>query len=245
MPVPGLTAKNKRALRQFDDRAVLQRLHDFPRQLWAEVKRDPNPDHRTLVKAQAALAIGILFYMLRLRNLAVLAFNVHLFMHESPDAISSLEVDPSEVKNRVVIAYDIPSHLAEMLLEYRNRIAPRIIGYRPEKLFVNVDGTPKTKWTVAWTVRTYLKKRTGIALSCHQFRHLSAKILLDRDSGNFKTVSELLCHASLNGTVTAYAGIDSRRAGRHHQRLIEDVLAAEKSIGRRRNSRRSDDLSKR
>ena len=63
MPVSGLTAKNKRALRQFDDPAVLQRLYNFPSRLWAEVKRDAKPNVLTLVKAQAALAVAILCYM--------------------------------------------------------------------------------------------------------------------------------------------------------------------------------------
>ena len=102
MPVPGLTAKNKRALRQFDDPAVLQRLYDFPRRLWAEVKRDARPNFRTLVKVQAALAVAILSYMpLRLQNLATLTFDVHLFMREGPrTTFSSLELPASEVKNR-------------------------------------------------------------------------------------------------------------------------------------------------
>ena len=132
------------------------------------------------------------------------------------------------MKNRVEIGYDIPAHLAEMLIEYRNRLAPKIIGHRPDKLFVNVDGTLKTQWTVAWTVRTYLRKRAGITLSCHQFRHLTAKMLLDDVPTSFKTVSDVLGHAS-DRTVRAYAGIDTRRAGRYHQRLIEEILANEGS----------------
>ena len=47
MPVSGLTDKNKRFLRQFDDPAVMQRLFNLPDRLWAEVKREekPNPGH--------------------------------------------------------------------------------------------------------------------------------------------------------------------------------------------------------
>ena len=100
-PLPGLTAKNKRVLRQFDDPAVLQGLYGLPNRLWAEVKREAKPDFRTLVKAQAALAVAILSYMpIRLKNLTALAFDVHLFLREGRDAISSLELPPSEVKNR-------------------------------------------------------------------------------------------------------------------------------------------------
>ena len=64
-------------------------------------------------------------------------------------------------------------------------------------------------------------------LSSHQFRHLSAKVVLDAEPGNFETVRQLLGHKSLRTTVGAYAGIDSRRAGRHHQRLVDEALAAE------------------
>jgi integrase len=233
MPMAGLTDKNKGALRQFDDPAILRRLFNFPNRLWAEVKRDAKPNFRTLVKAQAALAVSILCYMpLRLQNLAALTFDQHVFLREAPGAISSLELSAGEVKNRRELAFDVPPEVAKMLIEYRNRIAPKIIGKRPNRLFVKADGTPKNQWSVAWLIRTYLKRRAGIMLSSHQFRHLSAKVVLDSEPGNFETVKQVLGHASLKTTVNAYAGIDSRRAARHHQRLIEEALATEKPMRR-------------
>ena len=233
MPVPGLTDKNKRRLRQFDDPAILQRLFNFPRRLWDEIKRDAEPNVQTLVKAQAALAVAILSYMpIRLQNLATLTFDVDLFLREGPRATSCLELSASKVKNRTELAFDIPPEVAKMLIEYRNRIAPKVIGHRPDRLFVKADGTPKNQWSVAWLIRTYLKKRVGIELSSHQFRHLSAKVLLDAQPGNFETVRQLLGHKSLTTTVGAYAGIDSRRAGRHHQHLVEEALAANNPMRR-------------
>jgi integrase len=226
MPMSGLTDKNKRRLRQFDDPAILQRLFNFPRRLWDEVKRDAKPNAQTLVRAQAALAVAILSYIpIRLQNLATLSFDVDLFLREGARATSSLELSASKVKNRTELAFDIPPEVARMLIEYRNRIAPKVIGHRPDRLFVKADGTVKSQWAVAWLIRTYLKKRAGIELSSHQFRHLSAKVLLDAQPGNFETVRQLLGHKSLSTTVGAYAGIDSRRAGRHHQRLVEEALA--------------------
>jgi integrase len=224
-PMPGLTAKNRRVLRQFDDPVLLLRLYEFPNRIWAEVKRDPKPDFRTLVKAQAALAVAILSYMpIRLKNLTALAFDVHLFLREGPRATSSLELPPSEVKNRKGIAFDVPPRVARMLIEYRNHVAPKVIGYRPDRLFVNADGSAKTQWTVAWTIRIYLR-RAGIVLSPHQFRHVSAKLTLDAYPGQFQTLAQLLGDTE-PAVVNAYAGIDSRRAGRHHQRLVEEALAA-------------------
>ena len=100
-PVMGLTDKNKRFLRQFDDPKALLRLVQLPEQLWAEVKRDSKPNFRTLAKAQAALAIAILTYMpLRVQNLSDLAFDTHLFLRAGTGAISTLELSNGEVKNK-------------------------------------------------------------------------------------------------------------------------------------------------
>jgi integrase len=136
-----------------------------------------------------------------------------------------LELSNGEVKNKTELAFDIPPQVAKMLIEYRERIAPKIIGHRPTRLFVNVDGTPKSEKTVSWLISAYSKRRTGIVLTPHQFRHLSAKVLLDAQPGGFECVRQLLGHKRSETTVNAYAGIDSRRAGRHHQRLIENAIA--------------------
>ncbi len=50
VPLKGLTDKNKRFLRQFDDPNALRRLVQLPEQLWAEVKRESSPSYRTLGK---------------------------------------------------------------------------------------------------------------------------------------------------------------------------------------------------
>jgi integrase len=235
MPAAGLTSKNKASLRQFDDPAVLQRLIDLPNRLWAEVKREANPNFRTLAEAQVALGVAILSYMpLRAENLTALAFGVHLFMGEGARATSSLEVPAGEMKNDTELAFDIPPQVAKMLIEYRDRIAPKVIGHRPERVFVNADGSPKSQATVAWLVKTYLERRAGILLTPHQFRHLSAKVMLDAEPGSFETLRQMLGHKNLKTTTNFYAGIDSRRAARHHQRLIERALDAQKPTVRRK-----------
>lgn len=233
MPMSGLTEKNKRALRQFDDPAVLRRLYELPNRLWAEVKRDAKPNFLTLAKAQAALAVGMLCFMpIRLQNLATLTFDLHLFMQEGPNATSSLELSAGEVKNGMPLAYDIHPVVAKMLIEYRNRIAPKIIGRRPDRVFVKADGTPKNQSSVAWLIRKYLKRRAGIVLSPHQFRHVATKLVLDAEPGNYETPRQFLGHKSIRTTVDAYAGFDSRRAALHHQHLVEQALAAEKPTRR-------------
>jgi site-specific recombinase XerD len=114
-----------------------------------------------------------------------------------------------------------------MLLEYRDRIAPKIIGQRPLRLFVKVDGRPKSQKMVAVLVKSYAWRRAGVVLTPHQYRHLNAKIVLKAHPGAFETVKQLLGHKSLKTTLI-YAGIDRRRAGLHQQKLIEDAIATTK-----------------
>jgi integrase len=229
-PLQGLTDKNKRCLRQFDDPSNLRRLVQLPEQLWAEVKRERSPSYRTLAKAQAALAIAILTYMpIRLQNLLNLEFDTHLFIRTGRGAKSTLELSSAEVKNHIDLAFEIPPQVVKMLVEYRDRVMPKIIGEIPTRLFVNVDGTPKEEKGFGALITNYARRRAGITLTPHQTRHLSAKVLLDDQPGGFEIVRQLLGHKNLHHTVSSYAGIDSRRAGQHHQRLIEEALSAQSS----------------
>src|SRR5262249_46327676 len=160
----------------FDDPQCLKRIRILPEQLWQEVKRDANPNFRTLAKAQAALAIAILTFMpIRPENLNELEFDTHLFVRDGRGATSTLELNAAEVKNAQELAFDIPPHIVKMLVEYRARIALSVIGHRPTRVFVKADGTPKSQSMVAVLITSYARKRAGIVLTPHQFRHLGAK----------------------------------------------------------------------
>lgn len=89
---------------------------------------------------------------------------------------------------------------------------------------------------VAVLIQTYLRKRAGIEITPHQFRHLAAKNILDAEPGAFEIARQLLGHKNLKTTVDSYTGIDSRRAGRHHQHLIDAALAEKGPRSRRRKS---------
>ena len=115
-----------------------------------------------------------------------------------------------------------------MLVEYRDRLVPRVFGRRFDVLFIKQDGTQKNQWSVARLIRQTIKKRAGLRLSTHQFRHLAALVGLDAEPGNFEGIKQLLGHKSIRTTVDFYAGINTRRAARHHQRLIDQALYGEK-----------------
>lgn len=235
----GMTEKNKRAIRQFDDAAVVGRLLELPDRLWREVKRDANPSFRTLARAQAAIAIRTLTYIpLRSENLHELVFDKHIFLRDGKRASSTLEVGSEEVKNgETGLAFDLPTPLSTMLIEYRERIAPKVIGRRPDRVFVGANGAPKVQATVAYLIQTYLRKKAGIVLTPHQFRHLAAKIILRTNPGAYETVRQLLGHKNLRTTTWFYAGEDTRAAGLHHQRLVEAAVARDQPRTSRRISK--------
>ena len=233
MPRADLTVKNKRFLRQFDDPLVLQRLRAVPLKLWTQMRRDVSPNFRTLAIAQAAIAVEILIYLpIRMQNLVSLTFDVHLFLHEGPGAVSTLDISAGEVKNKRPIEFDIPPHIVRMLIEYRDHVAPKIIGRKPDRLFINPDGTPKGSQTLSFLIRRMVRKHAGVELSPHQLRHLAAKILLDDSPGAFELIKQLLGHQSLKTTVNFYAGIDTRRAARHHHRLLQQGAEEIRPLGR-------------
>ena len=241
LPTPraDLTPKNKRFLRQFDDPLVLQRLRALPAKLWSKVRRDDTPNFRTLALAQAALAVEILFYLpIRMQNLIRLTFGVHLFLQDGPGAISTLDIPAHEVKNKRAIEFDIPPHIARMLIEYRDQLVPKIIGRKPDHLFVNPDGTLKHSQTLSHLIVRIVRKYAGVELSPHQFRHLAAKIILDDLPGAFELVKQLLGHENLKTTTNAYAGIDTRRAARHHHRLLQRETEQKVTTPLRRSARK-------
>jgi site-specific recombinase XerD len=73
-------------------------------------------------------------------------------------------------------------------------------GHRPERVFVNADGTAKSQATVAWLIKTYFARRAGIVLTPHQFRHVSARVMLDAAPGSFEIVKQLLGHRNIKTT---------------------------------------------
>jgi len=240
MQPKGMTDKNKKAVRQFDDAAVVERLLALPDQFWREVKRDQNPSFRTLARAQAALAIRILTYIpLRSENLHELVFDKHIFLRDGKRANSTLEVGSDEVKNgETGLAFDLPVQLAKLLIEYRERIAQSVIGRRPDRVFVKADGSPKGQAMIAVLIKNYLRKYAGIEMTPHQFRHLAAKIILRTNPGAHETVRQLLGHKNLRTTTWFYSGEDTKAAGLHHQRMVEEAASRDVSRSRAKNSRR-------
>ena len=218
-----MTERNRKKLRAFDDPRVLGRLLGLPDELWRDVEGETNPTRSTLAKAQAAIGIKVLtLYALRLKNLSALSFEAHINLRTEKGATSTLEIPAEEVKGHKHLGFDLRPDLVAMLVYYRDYLVPQIAGRRPTDLFVNVDGISVKGFAgVRYLIQSHLK-RAGIDLNPHAFRHLAGKLILDEQPGAHELVKQLLGHNDIKTTVKFYTGIDTQRAGRFHQHLLDE-----------------------
>lgn len=223
-PTFGMTRKNKLLVTQFDDSVLKERLLTAPDRIWADAQSDSRRGRLRLAQAQAALAISILTYHpVRLGNLAGLRFDEHL--HLNAQGVSTLSLSSEETKTGAAVDYEIPPVLADRLIQYREVIAPAILGFRPQHLFSNAEDKVKDKASTRYLVMRYVKLYVGVHLNPHAFRHLAAKFILDNNPGAHVVVQHLLGHKKLATTASFYAGVDTVRAGRHHQTLLDGAMA--------------------
>lgn len=225
VPAPNLemTRKNKLLVMRFDDPDLKKRFLTAPDRMWLDVRNSQRRNRWRLAEAQAALGIEMLMFVpVRLKNLTALAFDQHLFLRD--EGTSTLMLSADETKTGESLEFDLPPQLAARMIEYRDVIAPAVLGHKPKHLFANGDGSVKGFATVRYLVERYFKQYVGMHMNPHAFRHLAAKTILDSSPGGHVVVQHLLGHKKLETTATFYAGLDTRRAGRHHNALLAKAL---------------------
>jgi integrase len=234
----GLTEKNKALLRKFDDPRLVTSLLELPDRLWRNARRDAALLKRWFVDLQTALAIDILLHTApRIENLAALKFDEHLHWPQGRGKPALFVIRMEETKNESALEFELPTGLSDRLYAFRNEIAPTVIGRRPDALFVSRKGRPRTLRTVAIAIERSVLRHIGLKLTCHQFRHIAAKIVLDANPGAYELVRQLLGHKDMKTTTRFYAGIDTRRAGRAHAQLLARLREARLQRVRRRPNR--------
>ena len=227
-PSSGLTEKNRAMLRQFDDPATLGRLLALPAQLADEAVKRDNGNWRVAVKMQTALAIEILLMApMRIGNLIRLQLDAHLVRSGGRKGPVHIVFTAEEMKNAEPIEYELPRHLTEMLDLYLERFRPRLAGPGNCHLFPGQKWPMKTPGRLRQQLAETIRRRTGIVITAHQFRHLAAKLVLDANPANFELARRVLGHKRMRTTTSFYAGLDARRAVRHYD---ENVLKLRREL---------------
>ena len=239
----GLTEKNTRLLRAFDDPRLIDALIELPDKLWRAARRGLAMSRWPFIDLQSALAIDILLYApMRMQNLSSLKFDEHLHWPQGRRKPAVITLRGEETKNAIPIVVELPTVLSERLHVYRDEIAPAVTGKRSDAVFVTFTGKPRTQAALKVAIERTVLRHLGVRMTPHQFRHLAAKIILDNKSGRFRTGTAVVGHKNLKTTTSFYTGIDTRRAGRAHADLIMKLRESTLSRrGRGRTRRRQED----
>ena len=221
---PGLTTKNKRLLRCFDDAEKLDALIALPKKLWSAALKQGDPI-RHLADAQCALTNGILLFApLRKANITALTIDKHAFLPQSPNGEALVELPAAMMKTREPFTLVLPPSVTKMLRAYKSIISEYVSS--PEQpLFINPDGSQKGSAVIGSLIENALHRELGVRMTTHQFRRLAAKIMLDADPGAYETLRQLLGHKNLKTTVNYYAELDTRRVSRIHAAWTDKRLA--------------------
>ena len=174
----GFTEKNRRCLRQFAESEKLVALLTLPERIIAQVARRDEIRRRDGVRVEFAIAIGILLNIpIRASNLASLRLDQHL---QVVGDRTFLSVPSNETKNDVAIEAVLSPYLAQHLNNYVRHYRPVLIGAPTPWLFPGENGARRPSGGFGQQITAFIAREAGLVMTPHQFRHLAAKLFLDR-----------------------------------------------------------------
>lgn len=221
----GMTEKNRSRLRQFTGGDMLRRLVQLPTRVFASLSGKPVTP-TTAREAQRATAIAILLAApMRLKNLRMLDRTRHFHRALSvTDDSWRLELPAAEVKNGVGLAYPMPPEVMDLIEEYMSRYQPVLAKLPTDTLFPGrKPGTRSSDTGMRKIISDWLRKRLGVEMNPHLFRHLSALIFLNQNPGQYESVRQLLGHKNLQTTIEFYAGFEADEAMRRFASILHSL----------------------
>ncbi|MFM7654289.1 MAG: tyrosine-type recombinase/integrase, partial [Paracoccaceae bacterium] len=238
--VGGMTDKNRARLRQFDSEDAVQRLIGLPGLVFAALPSSGRLSTTQALRAQSALAVAILILgaPLRIKNLASLQLGVHV-QETRPIVLSGsagnggkgatrirhIVLPAHEVKNDKDMEFTLPSGLCKFLDTYVNRCLPILVQGGSTYLFPNTSGGSKRADGLSVQIKTFIRREMGLIVNAHLYRHLAAKLYLERNPSDYPTVQMLLGHKDLQTTLRAYVGMEQGDAIKRFDKMMDDLLS--------------------
>ncbi len=223
---PGLTKKNTAVIRTFKNPENRNRLKILPGRLFDEALAERGAPIKAAVKAEIALAIQILLLApMRVANLAALNLEKNLIRVGRIEPVYHLVIPPEEVKNEEPLEYPLPKEMNEMIGMYLGVFRPRLCRNPTPWLFPGASFGHKTKATLSGQIIDRITKEIGIRVTPHQFRHLAAAFILERDPANYEFVRRVLGHKNLQTTINFYVGLETVEAVRKFSAMALEGVA--------------------
>lgn len=234
----GLTDKNHDRLRQLENPELVHKLVTLPQRLKAEALSGKHPRAQMLVLADMAVAVELLLMTaIRISNLQATKLDINLKKYRNRYILTYSQ---DEVKNSNRLQFNLPDETCRLIDWYLTQIRPQRLKGSSDFLFIGEDGiSAKTKNTLAHQISKTVKAYTGLTMNPHLFRHAMAYIYLNENPGGYQVMRLILGHKSLNTTVSAYSGAETKSAQAHFDQLVYDLRDRHQPNKARRRTKRS------
>ncbi len=219
----GLTPKNLTVVRAIQSGNVWREVVDLPERLMAEAKKTvTHASHRASLSAQVAIGIALLtFAPVRISNLVGIRLGQHLVRPAGLDGNYLLSIPSNEVKNRVALEFPLDAELSKLIDRYIHEFRPHLLDTATnDQLFPGVRKTMRAINSFGVRIARTVEEYVGVRITCHQFRHAAAAIILRNDPGNYEFVRRVLGHKSIKTTQEFYIGLETMEANRHYGKIL-------------------------
>jgi len=217
----GMTTKNRDRLRPLEDPEICYALVSLPPQLMRKAESGKLRPKRSALLAQTAVAIEILLMApIRIRNLIHLDLDRHLVHPARIRGALHIVIPGEEVKNGAELDYPLPEESAALIGRYIELHRPLLASMENRALFPGPGGGAKSEHTLAGQITKAVFRFVGIKVNPHLFRHIAAKLHLDRHPGEYAVVTRALGNRSIDVTAAHYTGLETTAAVRHFDQTI-------------------------
>jgi integrase len=173
------------------------------------------------LQMQLAVATEVLLMApLRLGNLAGIDLSRHLvFTHGGRRC--TLVLQDNETKNKVDLEFPLPETSTALIRRYLDNYRPRLVrDARCTALFPGEAAEAKHAGTLRVQLTEAIKTCADLQVNPHLFRHIGAKIFLDRNPGAYEVIRRVLGHKSMKTTTGFYTGLEAAAAARHFDETV-------------------------
>ncbi len=222
----GMGEKSRTRLKQFDDPKQVVALARLPLNLIKDTPATGRPTYAEALKFQTAAAIEILtLTCLRMQNLANLEIGRQITWTPKSH-VMHICIPGDEVKNGMPITRVIPPESAKLIETYIERYRPVLLKAPSDHLFPGREGGAKQKAYLSRRISDCIKRKTGLVMHAHMFRHFAAKTYLDAHPGAYGVVRLLHADKSVDTTTAFYAdGTEAAAAFRHYDAHLAKLRA--------------------
>ncbi|SCY92430.1 tyrosine-type recombinase/integrase [Microvirga guangxiensis] len=216
-----MTDRNRQRLGQFDDPRNVGRLLTFPEREAKRALTEKNP-LRAAKRMERAVAVDLLIHCgLRIGSLRTLEMADFTWL-SSGRAV--LVVRAERTKTGRPLEFELNPEVTVRLKHHIAAFRSRLPQAEGPFLFPGPSGGPRSQTAMADAIRRGMRQ-TGLEMNPHLFRHAIAKIAVEADPGAYLAVSRVLGHTTLDTTMGHYLGTESKAAGRHVDRLLDEAKA--------------------